>query len=403
MAERNPPLQDAALLARRATLRVDLNEINRLAALDWPDAVQSILDAPADQEPVPASEESEDAITWWYGKIAAPTSGLHERMTYFWHTILTTHRWASGEQALIAPQLQMLRANALGNYRTLLKAFLTDGALIKYLNADSSTKRRPNENLARELMELFTFGVGHYTEDDVRAAALAMTGWRVNDDNNTPYFDAERAHPDPVTFLGENKKWDVESIADRLCDHPATPARITSLLFHHFTGRMPDAAGAAELGSWWQGQNLEIMPLLGRILNDDAMRANHYARARSGFEFHSAMQSIVGLDSSDTWRAREAGQGLYEPPNVGGWPDGDRWLSADSMLRRANLLFSYDLNIIEGGVVAPLDQILDRCGLFVLSQGTLDALAAAQADGYEGNVAHLQWRVAMGSPEFQLT
>ncbi len=387
-------------------MQVNLDRVNDLAGREWADAVQAVVDAPPIGGDAPASEESDDTVEWWTARLTDPAAGLHDRMTFFWHTVLTTHRWASGDQALLPTQLNLLRTHALGNFRQLLQGFVIDGALIKYLNADSNTARRPNENLARELMELFSVGVGHYGEDDVRAAALAIGGWRVDGDTNAVYHDPERAHGQPVTFLGENRTWDIAAVVDRLCDHPATAARISSLLWYHLVGTRLDAAGASELGAFWQGQNLEIRPLVTRILNDPAFRANHYNRPRSGFEFFAALQALAGFDVEEKWRPRSVGQALYEPPNVAGWPDGDRWLTPDSMLRRSNLLFSFDLPArIPGALEAGVDEILDRCGLFVVSQGTLDTLTnvtSSPSYGEEG-VAQLRWRIALSSPEFQLT
>lgn len=382
---------------------MDLQRVDALAGLEWDAAVQQVLDAPVNTGTVAAFDDSKQTITWWTDRILAPGSGLHERMTFFWHTILTSNRWAAGEQSLIGPQLNLLRANALGNYRTLLQAFAVDGALIKYLDADSSTRKNPNENLGRELMELFTFGTGHYTEDDVRAAALAMTGWQVDKDNDRAYLNQGRANTDPVTFLGENKVWDVASIVDRLCDHPATARRIASLVWYHFVGAAPEPAVADELGTWWQGQNLEITPLVGRILREPAFRENHYARPRSGYEFYAAAASIVGWGTDELWRPRNMGQALYEPPNVAGWPEGDRWLSADSMLRRADALFSFDIASMPGGMSSDIEEILDRCGLFVVSDATVNAIRTAGTDVDEGSATQLRWRVALSSPEFQLT
>ncbi len=404
MAERDPELVRAALLARRATLRADPGLISALAGLERTEAVAQVMNAPASTDRATPAEKSDETVTWWLRQIGAPTSGLHERMSYFWHSLMPTHRHAVNWHELIATQLNMIRDNALGNFRELLQAMVIDGAMIRYLDADSSSAKRPNENLARELMELFSTGIGYYNEGDVRQAALAMTGWRVDKDTYAVYFDPERAYNEPVTFLGETKKWDVASITDRLCDHPATAARVASLLWYHFTGREIDPAVKAEIGVWWQGQNLEIRPLVERILNDDAFWADHYARPRSGVEYYAAAQNILGLDPTKLWQARNLGQLLYEPPNVGGWPQGERWLNPDSMLRRSEALFNVDFREISGGETASIDEILDRCGIYLVSDETMAALNAANSPegiGPEG-VVQLQWRIAMSSPEFQL-
>lgn len=363
-----------------------------------------MLNAPASADRATPAEKSDETVTWWLRQIGAPNSGLHERMTFFWHNLMPTHRQSVSWHELVATQLNMIRSNALGNLRDLLQGMVIDGAMIRYLDADSSSAKRPNENLARELMELFSVGLGHYNEGDVREAALAMTGWRVDKESYAVWFDPERAYAEPVTFLGETKKWDVTSITDRLCDHPATATRIASLLWYHLTGKQIDPAAKAELGFWWQERNLEIMPLLERILNDDAFWADHYARPRTGFEYYAAAQNILGLDPTKLWQARNLGQQLYEPPNVGGWPAGERWLNPDSMLRRSEALFNVDFREISGGETASIDEILNRCGIYVVSDESMAALNGAnntQDIGPEG-VVQLQWRIAMSSPEFQL-
>ncbi len=404
MAERDPELARAALLARRASLRAEPDLIAALVGLDRSEAVAAMLNAPVDTSQVAPTEKSDETVTWWLRKIGAPGSGLHERMTFFWHSLMPTHRHSVSWHELVATQLNMLRANALGNFRELLQAMVIDGAMIRYLDADSSSAKRPNENLARELMELFTTGIGHYNEGDVRQAALAMTGWRVDRDTYAVWFDPDRAYNEPVTFFGETKKWDVASIADRLCDHPATAARIASLLWYHLTGKEITGDAKAELGLWWQGQNLEIKPLVERVLNSDEFWADHYARPRSGFEFYAAAQNILGLDPTKLWQARNLGQLLYEPPNVGGWPVGERWLNPDSMLRRSEMLFNVDFREVSGGETATIDEILNRCAIYVVSDETMAALNSApnpEKYGEEGSV-QLQWRIAMSSPEFQL-
>lgn len=386
-------------------MRPDPELISSIVGMDRGAAVSAVVNGPVSTAQAGPSEKSDETVVWWLRQIGAPESGLHERMAFFWHGLLPSHRYGVGKQQLVATQLNHIRANALGNYRNLLQGLVTDGAMIKYLDADSSSARNPNENLARELMELFSTGLGHYNEGDVRQAALAMTGWRVDNDTLAVYFDAERAHNEPVTFMGETKKWDVTSITDRLCDHPATAARISGSLWYHFTGKELDSAGRNELGAWWQGQNLEIKPLIERILLDDQMWADHYTRPRMGFEYYAAIQNILGLDPTKLWMPRNLGQALYEPPNVGGWPKGERWLNPDSMLRRSDMLFSTDFRQISGGETATLDEILNRCGLYVISDETMAALNAAASNsddiGPQG-VVQLQWRIALSSPEFQL-
>ena len=405
MKVRAPELLEAAQLVRRTSLRVDHAAVEELAGRGREDMLERVLVPFVDPDDVPRFDDSEDAIEWWTQKIVSKPSGIHERMTFFWHTHLTTHRSAAGEAELIGRQLSTIRTHALGNFRELLQAFVTDGALMVYLDADRSKAENPNENLSRELMELFTFGIGNYTEADVKAGALAMAGWRLDRDNDfVVAYDPENGHTGTVSYLGEERDWDLPKIVDRLCDDPLTAQRVAGKVWYHIIGAEADDTRREELGKWWLANDLEIMPLVERIVSDPAMIETHYARPRSGFEVYAALVAVAKLDPKDTWQARQIGQALYEPPNVAGWPK-DRWLTPDSMLRRSHIIGSIDYNAIENALTYSADEILDRCGIYMAEQSTLDAIANPKFTeklGEEG-IAQVRWRVALSSPEFQLT
>ena len=403
MKVRSPELIEAAQLLRRTSLRVDHSAVTELAGRSRDEMLDRVLVPTVDPEAVPETDTAEDALIWWAQKMVRPGSGIHERMTFFWHNILTSHRYATGYQQLVARQLQTLRNNALGNFRDLLLAFVTDANLLIYLNADTSTAETPNENLSREIMELFTLGVGNYTETDVRAGALAMTGWTVNRDNDWAVeFVKERAHNGTVTYLGETRVWDMAQVVDRLTSDPTTATRISSKIWDHFIGTERTDEQRSELGRWWIEQDLEIVPLLERVLRDPSMPDLQYARPRSGFEAFAAFSSATNRVPETTWRPRQMGQALYEPPNVAGWPD-DLWLSPDSMLRRLNILGSIDFGKIEGALQASPSEIMDRCGIYVADETTLAAIENPQLDGDFGDegIANIRWRITLACPEFQ--
>lgn len=385
-------------------MRVDHSAVESLAGQPRDDVLNQVLTPTIDPEPVPETDNAEDALIWWARKIVSPQSGIHERMTFFWHTILTSHRSAALNPALVARQLETLRGNALGNFGDLLYAFVTDANLLIYLNAETSTAEAPNENLAREIMELFSLGVGHYTEADVKAGALAMTGWTVNRDADWAVeFVPERAHSGEVTYLGETREWDTEQLVERLAFDPITATRISSKIWDYFIGAERTEQQRTDLGRWWLEQNLEIMPLLDRILRDPAMLELQYCRPRSGFEAYAAFASVTNLTPDTTWRPRQAGQALYEPPNVAGWPE-DLWLSPDSMLRRMVLTTSVDYSNIEGALQASATEIMNQCGIYVADQTTLDAIENPQltSEFSDEDIANIRWRTAFSCPEFQL-
>ncbi len=404
MKVRSPELVEAAQLLRRTSMRVDHSAVEELAGRSRDDMLDQVLVPFIDTEPVPESDEAEEALIWWARKMVGPQSGIHERMTFFWHNILTSHRYATGNQALVARQLQTLRSNALGNFRDLLFSFVTDANLLIYLNADASTAETPNENLSREIMELFSLGVGNYTEADVKAGALAMAGWTVDRDNDwTVEFVRERAHNGPVTYLGEERVWDMDQVVDRLAYDPISATRIAGKIWDYFIGVDQTPEQRRELGTWWITQDLEILPLLERVLRDPAMTGLEYARPRSGFEAYAAFASATNLTPDTTWRPRQMGQALYEPPNVAGWPN-DLWLSPDSMLRRLNNIGSIDYSNVDGALEASADDILDRCGIYAAEQTTFDAIESPQLtdDFSDEDIANIRWRVALACPEFQL-
>ena len=400
---RDPDRARVAHLLRRATLVVEPERIDRLAGLDESRAFADVLaDAPADIT-VPG-DVGFDAITpWWVERMTRPGSGLHERMTWYWHTLLPTHVAKVTHQPLVGTQLSMFRRLALTDVGSILHAFALDGALMQYLDANRSAVPTPNENLARELMELFTVGTGHYSEDDVRQAALAMTGWLVDLQTGEISFSDDNAHQGTTTFLGEERDWDVPSIVDRLLQHPATAVRHADLLHRMLVGT--PATDPATDGEWWATQGLSIVPMVQRIVTSEAFAVNRLNRPKSPLEFYASVRSITRQSGSELWQLLFLGQAPYRPPNVGGWPVGDAWLSPASLMPRAQMLAAIDLDDPARAGDASTDEILDLCGIHELTPTTLAALEQVEDDREVENIDDLRrarLRLALASPEFQL-
>lgn len=410
---RDPERAAAAHLLRRTAMSVSSNRVDELAGLGHDDAVSRILEDRGpdgrDDDRAPASDDTTDTISWWVDRMCHPDTGLTDRMAWFWHGLLTSSRHKASDSSLVAEQLDHLRANGRGEFRELLQGFVTTGALLDYLDGSGSTAARPNENLARELMELFTIGRGNYDENDVRAAARALAGWVVED--GEVEFRRENAFIAPLIFLGEQDDWDTGAVVDRLCDHPATAVRVAGRLWTDLTGSAPAAAAAVELGAWWQDRDLAIEPLLERILGDQAFIDGRRTRARTGLEWFCAARAAVGLGAEpiggDLWRLEQLGQLPYDPPNVGGWPRDDRWLSAGSLLARAGIVQDLDAETIPAGIDTA-DQILDACAIHEVSATTFDAIEAVgrgpvAADNDPVSIRLVRWRLALTSPEFHLS
>ncbi len=402
--------------------------VDRLAGLGWDDTVATIVDearTASERDPGPPEiergrdedDQGEQILAWWLQRMATPEGGLHERMVWFWHSLLTTNAGKVGSLPLVVDQLRLLRANALGDYRTLLQAFVTSGALLSYLDAAGSVAANPNENLARELLELFTLGGRGYTEDDVRAAARALAGWVVDDDE--VFWDRERAFVAPLIFLGIQDRWDTAGVVDHLCSLPRTAEYVASRLWRHLVGIDPDPALAADLGRWWHERDLAILPLVERILTSPELRDGpRLTRPRSGLEWYLAANVAVGRrPGADVWVLEELGQLPYHPPNVAGWPEGEHWVAPGSVLQRLSRLADLELEGLPAAGADGVDEILDRCALHEVSATSLQVITSAAErmddlrddDGETGDetdpeiVRSLRWGLTLASPEFNLS
>ncbi len=249
-----------------------------------------------------------DMQRWWLYRMSYSARPLEERMTFIWHGLLTTQQSNIGgpRSKLIIRQNELFRANALGQYGVLLKAISKDPAMMIYLNTVDSSAQHPNENYARELMELFSMGEGNYSEDDVREGARAFTGWRItlpeqrvpppgltdaarNEFINQAYanYDAAfevvtRAHDSGVkTFLGETGSWDGDDIVDIIMKQAATGRFIARRLFSEFAYRDPDEATVDRLAKVWDASGHNVKEVVRAILVSDefySMRAYRAAR-----------------------------------------------------------------------------------------------------------------------------
>ncbi|MBK6319972.1 MAG: DUF1800 domain-containing protein [Dehalococcoidia bacterium] len=311
-----------------------------------------------------------DMSRWWLYRMSYSQKPLEERMTFIWHGLLTTQQSQIGFQRSkqMITQNELFRAHALGQYDVLLKAVSKDPAMMTYLNTVDSTKEHPNENYARELMELYSMGEGNYTENDVRESARAFTGWRLtpptkvqppaglSEKERDEYLDQLWGAYEPAfvlntklhdsgskTFLGQTGNWGGDDIVDIIMKQPATARFITKRLFSEFAYRDPDPATIDRLVEVWNSSNHNVKAVVRAILTSDEFYSRRAYRAlvRSPLEF--MVGAVRGLEVETDWLTVEqsaAGmdQRLYEPPSVAGWPGGEVWLSSGTFFGRVNFL-----------------------------------------------------------------
>jgi len=202
--------------------------------------------------------------------------------------------------------------------------------------------------------------------------------------------------------IRDRRDWDTASVVDRLCDHPATAINVSSRIWYELVGTELEPDAAAELGRWWQDAELEILPLVERILRSPDAEAARYTRARTGLEWYLAVTAITGLGFDSPWQLEALGQMPYFPPNVAGWPRGDRWLRPGSLVHRAVFLGSVGLDDAPGRTS---EQILAAAAIESVSEPTLRALEqAGDASRLSPEQqARLRWRLVLNAPEFHLT
>ena len=270
---------------------------------------------------------------WWLDRMASSDHGLTERMTWFWHG-----HWATSVQKLnfampMFNQNNTLRANCLGNFKTMSRAMINDGALQFWLDGQDSTLVQPNENLGRELMELFVLGVDRYTEDDVKAAARALTGFQVKRSSGDLTFNAKRHDPNPITILGTTQAFTGETLSDFLVARDDNATFIAERLWYRFISSTEPMPTSFSAKSAFAGR--DISAAVKAMAQDPAMRDEKNDLVKAPVEWFIAACRALELTPSQLKTPAQLlnyldklGQVPFNPPNVGGWPAAEAWLSS---------------------------------------------------------------------------
>ncbi len=285
-------------------------------------------------------DEGFELRAWWVREMIATPSPLTERMTLFWHNHFATSQQKVRANQLMYRQNALLRREALGNFATLLHAVAKDPAMLVYLDNAGSRMQAPNENFAREVMELFTLGEGRYTEQDVKEAARAFTGWSL--DRDTGEFTFRRAWHDygTKTVLGKSGNFDGDQVIDILLARQDAAEFIASKLWRELISREPDPREVARWAAVFRDSRYEVKPLVRTILTSQAF----WSADNRGALIKSPVDLVVGtLRTFDihpvdlrpaVFAAASLGQNPFSPPNVKGWPGGDAWINTSTLLGR---------------------------------------------------------------------
>ncbi len=312
-------------------------------------------------------DEAEELRAWWLDQMIKTTGPLREAMTLFWHGHFTS---AYNKVFMSQPfyhQNVLFRQQALGNFRTLLGAILTDSAMMMYLDMEDSDRKQPNENLARELCELFTLGDGNYKEKDVREIARALTGWTLDAppganiprgkevpptfrgatrDGIVAKFIPERHDDGTKTILGQTGAYGVKEVADLLAAQPATARLIARKLIHFFGAIDPQGALQTRMAQAFTA-NAKSETQMAAVLRVLLSAPEFYTAEARGAQIKSPVRLLVGacrqlkLEVEPTpnlaYFVGAMGQHLFDPPNVKGWSGGRNWLNAGTMATRMHI------------------------------------------------------------------
>ena len=285
-----------------------------------------------------AREQVQELAAAWMRRMATASHQLVEKMVFFWHG-----HWATSAQKVRSPsfmlgQLTTFRRSGMGDFAALARAMVRDPALIVWLDGQRNTSRAPNENLARELMELFTLGIGAYGEPDVKQAARALTGWRIDRDSGGAVFVPGRHATGAKTILGTTADYDAETLVDLLVGQPAHAPFLAGRLWHRFaSGQAPPADTVRRMVTAY-GPGHDVSAMLAELLTDEAFLAARGQLVKQPVEWAVGAVRQLGIDAVVLARARNGlramGQVPLRPPSVGGWPSGPAWLTTSSLQAR---------------------------------------------------------------------
>jgi uncharacterized protein (DUF1800 family) len=437
-------LGKVAHLHRRAGFGATWAELQRDLRAGPGASVDRLLDPPA---PTPAEKEAIDALregvlnasdsrverlkAYWLYRIVFGPDPLREKLTLCWHGhFATSNRKVQNVERMLA-QNELLRRHGLGDFRELARAILSDAAMLVWLDGVGSRKEKPNENLAREFLELFTFGAGHYTEADIREASRALTGWvRVGDEGNYAapiQFDPSVFDAGVKTFLKQTGLWKANDVARITMEQPAAAEHLARKLYRFFVRDDEDAQPdlLARLAEEVRECGYSTRRVLGLILRSRHFYSSEIRRQtiKGPVELSAGLARVLELTRSRLDLVALAavcdrqGQSLFYPPNVKGWDGGRAWISSAALLARSN----WTSDFIWGNRSLAIERFDPRawakkqgidprrileCLAELLLQGDLapEARALAMEIGRDGREDSLRKAIqlVLHCPEFQL-
>jgi uncharacterized protein (DUF1800 family) len=411
-----------AHLLRRTGFTVTKQQVDALLSLQINEIVDKLLQTKHTSPYPPLNlldTERYKLPEWWIQQMIHTTNPLLEKMTLFWHGHFTSALSECNVRSM-ANQNVTLRRLAMSNFRKLTYEISVDPAMLVWLDNQSNMKKAPNENYTRELMELFTLGIGNYTERDVREVARALTGWRIDMATLSVTFDKTIHDTGTKTFLGKTGTFGLKETVDILVEHPASARFLAKKLWEFFAYPNPESQIIDKLAKAFRDANYEIKPLLRALFTSDAFYSSKAEQClvKSPTEFTVwVLSQFPPLPlPTNSWivsMVAEMGQYLCNPPNVAGWPGGPAWLSSAMLFARFNFVDWAVAAAINSSqfpmpkATAPQDmlqELINKTGLFNLSTQTRNQIETfiKQSKAPRDKLATQLMQLLLLSPEAQM-
>jgi len=341
-----------AHLLRRAGFGATSSELDYYTSLGFAGALEQLLnpeqvdDSATDQllQPLTAKlgdkKQIEASKFWWVNRMLYTQRPLQEKMTLFWHNHFATANSKVANSVLMLQQIQLFRDNGLGNFETLLQKVTRDPAMLIWLDNRLNRKGAPNENYAREVQELFTVGIGNYTEQDIHEAARAFTGHTL--DRNLNYVFNPNQHDNGTkTFQGQTGNFDADDILAILVRNPAAARFITTKLFTWFVYDNPDPSTIDRLANTFTSTNFDIRSVLRDMFTGPEFLSDQAYHGVIKQPVDYVVESLKTLNVQNvgpdvTQVLRRMGQDLLNPPDVSGWKGGSAWINSTTLFERFN-------------------------------------------------------------------
>jgi uncharacterized protein (DUF1800 family) len=315
-----------------------------------PPAFPAVATGDSREERQKANQERRAQVTatieWWLDRMVAAEHQLAEKMVFFWHGHWATSAQKVKTAPLMLGQLRTFREYGRGDFTEFVRRMVRDPALILWLDGQKNTVKAPNENLARELMELFTLGIGAYTEDDVKAGARALTGWTVDRRAGTARFVARRHDKGDKTILDTTGAYDADGFAALVAREPAGAAFLARRCWFRFASGEPIADAVRDRLAAAFTRNRDVDDLLRALFTDETFDGTRGQLVKQPVEWAVGALRQLGIRPSrlaDQQR-KQLVSGLngldqvpLRPPSVGGWPAGAAWLTTSSLQARLRL------------------------------------------------------------------